>query len=120
MYRVYVQLWNGPLVYYYFGVKDRLEVNFSLSQLFESVIFPNPVVRSNYSIHMRAEVDMKVTYEVINANLEVLYRTKYILGAGHNQPHLIADANALPEGTLFHRFTFEDGSQQTHQAIHLD
>jgi len=102
---------NGYTFPLYGEVKDKVNSHYELSNFLHVNAYPSPIVDNQFTLHLVADAKLKFDYELVDFNGTVLYTKNFVLQKGHDRTHTIKVHDGIPDGILFHRFIFEDGSQ---------
>lgn len=117
LYRLNVKMKGHKLFFLVFEVRDAFDMQVELKDYFEALLFPNPHSDNNVKANITATAALKVNYTLFNNMGNVLYERNFNLPKDHSGEHSLKFDGYLPDGFLYHKFTFEDGSHKTYTTI---
>jgi hypothetical protein len=97
---------------FYFDVANKISNDCNLCDLANIVLFPVPVISNEYSFHLTTACRQAINYALMDSNGNVLLKRNYEVGAGHNEDHKVVSECVIPDGLLFNKFIFSDGSEK--------
>jgi hypothetical protein len=104
---------------YWSAIKEvQTKMDFGLTQadMVEITVFPSPMVGNKYDVKVKAFASVKFSYELRDFTGNLVLTKNFVVHKGHEKIKKITNNN-IPEGTLLHRFIFEDGSVKIIQSI---
>jgi hypothetical protein len=107
------------LVELLFEVNESTVQTYPMSNYLNANIFPNPV-SSNQDIIVQTTTLFNIHYEyfLTDSNGNILER-KTVRGRQGEEQRFVFDSNNLPNGQLFHKFVFSDGSEQIYHSLKM-
>lgn len=78
--------------------------------------FPSPIITNKYDVKIDAQATLTIAYELRDFTGELILTRTFNVHKAQEKTFKITDNN-IPNGILFHRFVFEDGSTKSIQTI---
>lgn len=117
LYSVALKRSGFPLMYGIFEVRDQFTSALPHKDFFDAIIYPNPIVEDHFFVDVLTTARLWVKYEIFDSNGNQVYEYTIQLPKDHSATHRIETDNPLPQGFLYHKFTFADGSYETISTI---
>jgi hypothetical protein len=117
IYKVTMKRTGFPIIYGVFEVRSRFQAELPHKDFFDATIYPNPNTNPHFFIDVQTTASLYVRYEIFDGNGNNLFRYNIRLPKNHDGTHRISPDPILPNGLLYHRFTFLDGSYETITTI---
>lgn len=100
-----------------FEVRHPFQSGFLLKDFFSATLFPNPHQTDYVDANIVATASLNVGYALYDGQANELCRLNFDVSEGHSGNHRLDGAVTLPNGFLYHKFTFDDGSYKTYTTI---
>jgi hypothetical protein len=117
LYKLTFKRTGYPLFYGVFEVRNRFQATLPHKDFFSATIYPNPNVNPHFFIDVQTTARLWVRYEIFDSNSNKLFEYTIQLPKDHDGTHRIEPDPVLPDGFLYHRFSFIDGSYETITTI---
>jgi hypothetical protein len=117
LYKLTFKRTGYQLFYGLFEVRNRFQATLPHKDFFSATIYPNPNANPHFFIDIVTTACLSVRYEIFDGNGNILYSSNMRLPKDHNGTHRISPDPLLPNGFLYHRFSFGDGSYETLTTI---
>lgn len=96
---------------------DKEVINATVyANLADVTAFPSPITNNKYDVKIDAQATLTIAYELRDFTGEVILSRTFNVHKGQEKTFKI-NHNNIPNGILFHRFVFEDGSTKSIQTI---
>ena len=96
---------------------DKEVINATVyANLADVTAFPSPITNNKYDVKIDAQATLTIAYELRDFTGEVILTRTFNVHKGQEKTFKI-NHNNIPNGILFHRFVFEDGSTKSIQTI---
>lgn len=117
MYRLTVKKTDCSVFFIVFEVREPFDMQVELKDYFEALLFPNPHTDNNVKANFATTAALKVDYKLFDHMGNVFYTRNFNLPKDHSGEHSLKFDGHLPDGFLYHKFTFEDGSHKTYITV---
>jgi len=117
LYKLTVKREEMPLFYVIFEVREPFSASVELKEYFDALMFPNPHTGNVINATITTSAALHVNYELFDAMGNLLFDKNFQVSKDHNSDHQVDTEVYLPEGFLYHKFTFADGSFKTYTTI---
>ena len=97
----------------HFETKSTFSAGLAHKDYFQATIYPNPNTEDFYFADVHTTAKLKGRYEVFDGQGNLHYSYVFNLPDDHDGTHRIQPDVVLPDGFLYHKFTFADGSYET-------
>lgn len=117
MYRLTVKKKGHAVFFIAFEVREAFDMQVQLKDYFEALLFPNPHTNNDVRANITTTAALKVNYSLFDNMGNLLYTRNFNLPKNHSGQHSLNFDGHLPNGFLYHKFTFEDGSYKTYPTL---
>ena len=117
MYRLTVKKKGYAVFFLVFEVREAFDMQVELKDYFEALLFPNPHTNNDVRANITTTAALKVNYSLFDSMGNLLYTRNFNLPKNHSGQHSLDYEGYLPDGFLYHKFTFEDGSYKTYPTL---
>jgi hypothetical protein len=97
----------------FFEVRQNFNSQVYHKDFFEATMYPNPHSGDFYFAEVTTTAKLKGKYEVFDGQGNLHYSYIFNLPKDHSGSHKITPDVTLPNGMLYHKFSFLDGSYET-------
>ncbi len=97
----------------FFEVQQNFSSQVYHKDFFEATMYPNPHSGDFYFVEVTTTAKLKGKYEVFDGQGNLHYSYVFNLPKDHTGNHRINPDVSLPNGMLYHKFSFLDGSYET-------
>lgn len=97
----------------FFEVRQNFSSQVYHKDFFEATMYPNPHSENFYFAEVTTSAKLKGKYEVFDGQGNLHYSYVFNLPKDHTGNHRITPDVSLPNGMLYHKFSFLDGSYET-------
>jgi hypothetical protein len=117
LYRLSVKLKDRKVFFLVFEVRHPFDVSVELKSYFEALLFPDPHSDNIVKANISTTAALRVNYTLFDHMGSTLYIQDFNLPKDHSGEHALNFDGHLPEGFIYHKFTFEDGSHKSYTTI---
>lgn len=117
VYWIFAKFQNGKTTQFYKVVNHRNENILTDSMLVDLTVFPVPIIGDSYKINIVSQTNTSIFYEVYNNLGNPIYKTQLKVSSNDNFNLPVDISGGIPNGNIFHKFIFEDGSITTINTI---
>jgi hypothetical protein len=97
-----------------FEVREPFKMQVQLKDYFQALLFPNPHTLNVVKANITTTAALAVHYALFDHMGNVLHTRHFSLPKNHSGQHSLNFQGQLPNGLLYHKFTFQDGSHKTY------
>jgi len=117
LYRMNFKRTGFPVSYGIFEVRERFQVALPHKDFFNATIYPNPNTNPHFFVDVQTTARLWVRYEIFDGTGNKVFQYTIQLPQGHDGTHRMEPDPPLPNGFLYHRFSFIDGSSEVITTI---
>lgn len=117
LYQVGIKRPDEHLVYIYFEVREPFSVSYAHKDFFQAVFFPNPTTESIFDATMSTTASLEGVMEIFDGQGNKYYERLFHFVKDHHETHRIDPELNLPNGFLYVKMSFIDGSHKTYTIL---
>lgn len=107
------------LITWVFEVEKNTVISSNQADFLTPTIYPVPITENQFQLKMEAAAKVKFIYKLYDSYMNEIYSKNFVLQKGEERTHTIKPQGngSIPQGFLYNKFIFEDGSLKTMTII---